>query len=82
MFIKGTVRNYKEDIKDVNWEKKLVVVGNEKNYYIYYTEFNGKKLIKPYCIYKNYEFEWLFGFAHECKDYTPERIVDITDAIN
>ena len=33
-------------------------------------------------MYQNYEFQWLFGFTYECTDYTPERIVDITDAIN
>tara|TARA_Y100000589_G_C26811629_1_gene490098 strand:- start:292 stop:543 length:252 start_codon:yes stop_codon:yes gene_type:complete len=81
MIIKGTVKNYKEIIKDVNWKKKLLAVDNEKNYYIYYTEFNGKKLIKPYCKYKNYKFQRLFGFSQECKDYTPERIIDITEAV-
>ena len=32
-------------------------------------------------MYKSYEFQWLFGFSHECIDYTSERIVDITDAL-
>ena len=63
MIIKVTVKNYKEIIKDVIWQKKLLAVDNEKNYYIYYTEFNGKKLIKPYCKYKNYNFNAYLFFS-------------------
>jgi len=81
MDVKGFIRNYKENVKNVNWEKKLIFIHNS-DFYIFYTEYNNKKLIKPYCKYENIYFEQLFGFTYECSDYTPERIVDITDAIN
>ena len=81
LYIQGTVRNYKEEVNNINWEKKMAFVRNQ-NYYIYHTKYNNKHLVKPFCMYKSYEFQWLFGFSYECADYTSERIVDITDAIS
>ena len=33
MYVQGTIRNYKDEVKDVNWEKKMVFI-RDQNYYI------------------------------------------------
>ena len=42
---------------------------------------NTKKLIKPFKPYNNYEFEYIFEFGPNCRNYDKNKILDITNCI-
>jgi len=77
----GTIYKYEEKPVNNTWNVITVSLNYNTLFKVYYTEYNNKKLIKPYCEYHQVEFEHLFNFGSHCKNYDPERIIDITEAV-
>ena len=77
----GTIHKYEQKPVNTTWNVITVILNYDALFKVYYTEYNNKKLIKPYCVYHQLEFEHLFNFGSHCKNYNPERIIDITEAI-
>jgi len=79
--LSGSLKTYKEKLNDnIKWEKKNIEMSHNI-YEIYYTEYNTKKLIKPFKPYNNYEFEYIFEFGPNCRNYDKNKILDITNCI-
>ena len=79
--LSGTIHKYEEKPVNLTWNVITVYFNYNTFYKVYYTEYNNKKLIKPYCKYDQIEFEHLFNFGSHCKNYDPERIINITEAV-
>ena len=81
MKLYGTIHKHNETPINTTWDIINISVSWDTSFKVYYTEYNGKKLIKPYKEYWRSEFEHIFNFGCKCKDYDSERIIDITDAV-
>jgi len=80
----GDVYDFNYKIKDNNLKWELITINIDKydTFKVYYCEYKNKKLIKPYEPYFIPNFEILFDFGYECKNYNHKKIIDITNAIN
>ena len=81
MKLSGPISIYKENPTNVEWKEINVQLSYITIYKVYYTEYNKKKLIKPFTKILQSEFEDLFAFNCQCRDYDPNRIIDITNAV-
>jgi len=94
--LNGTIIEYNNFIPSESEWHEIIVRYGEKSYKVLHTEIGNCQLIKPfpdlmkecqYCKetnkggYHEFEFETLFGFTNHCENFTPNRVINISNAM-
>tara|TARA_A100001015_G_C14721485_1_gene606071 strand:- start:95 stop:394 length:300 start_codon:yes stop_codon:yes gene_type:complete len=70
------------DINESQWKLFTLYIGGYSTkyfqIYVYLDKSNSTVYMKPYHAYYDYEFEQLFNFGINCKNYDENKIIQVT----